>query len=489
MEMRTEVQLKQTQILTLTPQMRQALKLLQTPIMELEQVLRTELLVNPLLEEVLEEETEEDEPERDAEEEEAPGEEPVEAAGTDPDEGGNDEVDWSEFDDDEFGAGYRSLEETPLRTEPVITEVTDITEHLTSQLRLLGLKPLETEIGEYIIGNLDSAGYLTATVEEMVEKFGVETIVVERILSRVQAFDPPGIAARDLRECLMIQMEYFGLDHPLAEILLRDHFDDLSKRRYLKIAEDLARSVEEVQAAASEIAHFSPKPALNYVDDNAIRDRSDSGSDPNVIVPDLVVEKVDGEYRVFLNDRYLPRLRVSQAYRNLSADSAQGGKQTMKFINEKRKSAEWLLRAIEERKQTMVKVMEFIVEVQMEFFEKGIQYLRPMNLRDVADRVEVHQSTVSRATKDKYVQTPKGIFELKFFFGTSLGTSNGVEINTKTIKDRVAHMVADEDERKPLSDHEIVSLLEGEGVKIARRTVAKYREELGILPARMRRKY
>ncbi|MFC2076246.1 RNA polymerase factor sigma-54 [candidate division KSB1 bacterium] len=483
--MRAEVQLKQSQILTLTPQMRQALKLLQTPIMELEQVLRTELLVNPLLEEVLEEETEEDEPESDSDEEETPAE--VESG--DPDDGGNDQVDWSEFDDDEFSAGYRSFEETPLRTETVIIEKGDITEHLLSQLRLLGLKPPQVEIGEYIIGNLDSAGYLILTVEEIAVEFGLETIVIERVLSRVQAFDPPGIAARDLRECLLIQMDYFGLDHPLAETLIRDHFDDLSKRRYLKIAEDQSCSVEEVQSAAYEIAHFSPKPALNYVDENAVRNHSDSASDPNVIIPDLIVEKVDGEYRVFLNDRYLPRLRVSQAYRNLSANTAQGGKQTMKFINEKRKSAEWLLRAIEERKQTMVRVMEFIVEVQEEFFEKGIKYLKPMNLRDVAERVEVHQSTVSRATKDKYVQTPSGIFELKFFFGTSLGTSNGTEINTKSVKDRVAHMVAEENNRKPLSDHEIVSLLEREGIKIARRTVAKYREELGILPARMRRKY
>jgi RNA polymerase sigma-54 factor len=201
------------------------------------------------------------------------------------------------------------------------------------------------------------------------------------------------------------------------------------------------------------------------------------------------VEKVDGEYKVFLNDRYLPRLRISQAYKNLNFQSYQDGKEAAKFINEKRKSAEWLLRAIEERKQTMVRVMEFIVEAQQEFFDKGLKYLKPMNLRDVADVVEVHQSTVSRATKDKYVQTPRGIFELKYFFGTSLGTSDGAEVNTKTVKNRVGRLIEEEDERKPLSDHEIVGILEREGVKIARRTVAKYREELGILPARMRKKY
>ena len=302
-------------------------------------------------------------------------------------------------------------------------------------------------------------------------------VEVEEMLRIIHQLDPPGICARDLRECLLLQLEDNGSRDTLTYKLVEEAFDDLIGHRWSDIAKRYAIDPRDVQDAADALARLDPKPGLRFL-----------SSEGEYVVPDLIVEKIEGEYRVFLNDSGMPRLRISKVYRNLAGDKKQFVGETREFVTEKLNGAQWLIQAIEQRRQTMLKVMNFIVDRQRDFLEKGIEHLKPLTLREVAEVIDMHESTVSRVTNQKYAQTPRGVFPLKFFFSSSLGTTSGEDASARAVRAQIRKLVDEENSTKPLTDAEIVDALRNRGVRIARRTVAKYRDQLGILPARMRKR-
>lgn len=468
MKLRLHQGLYQRQQLVMTQRLQQALKLLQIPTLELEQILRQELQTNPLLEEF---EPEDDELEAEvekekAEKEEAEGE-PVE------------DVDWDEYFKDGFKDGtYEREHDDEDRLERPTASIPSGQEELSAQLSLAVEDPLDRKIGEYLIGSLDEAGYLTCPPSEAAAYFEVDEARVEAVLAVIQEFDPPGVGARDIQECLLLQLRARGRDDgPEAEVI-RDHFEALKNRKFTDIARDLKIAPQEVQAIAERIGELDPKPGMSAAQEGAA-----------YITPDLVVEQVDDDYVVYLNDGNIPRLRVSNAYDAVQAGKKGGDTDTVQFIDEKRRYAEWIIKTIEQRRRTMIKVMEAIVREQREFFTSGAIALRPLTLQQVATEIGMHESTVSRVTKQKYVQTPRGVFPLKYFFSAGLDTDEGEEVAAKAVKEMIQEIVAGEDPSKPLSDKKIVELLSARGLKIARRTVAKYRDHLGILNARMRKKF
>ncbi len=480
MDMKIGLHLKQKQQLVMTPKLQQALKLLQMPAVELQQMLKQEIMENPLLEEVDEyedvvDERAEEEEEEDATPEREADEDKPEA------EAGEENVDWDEYFNQgfEISAGTAEAEAQEEFFEKVPVARPSFTDSLISQLRIATDDEKTIEIGDYIIGSLDDSGYLTCSLEEVAQTFDVPVEEVQRVLELIQSFDPPGVGARNLQECLLLQLRARNLEDTLAARIIRDHFDDFKQKKYMEIARKLKVTTQDIQEAAGVIATLDPKPGLEV-----------SADEPRYVIPDLVVEKVDGKYVVYLNDRNIPRLRVSQSYQEeLLKNARDGDRETREFINSRLKSARWLIQTIEQRRRTMVKVMECIVRKQREFFEKGTAYLKPLTLQQVASEINMHESTVSRVTTNKYVQTPRGVFELKYFFSSSLGTKDGGEVSAKSAKDRIRRIIEAEDPKAPLSDQKIADILRADGLNIARRTVAKYREQLGILPARMRKQY
>ena len=300
---------------------------------------------------------------------------------------------------------------------------------------------------------------------------------VEEMLRILQRLDPPGVCARDLRECLLIQLEDRKEVGSLTYQLVKDAFPDLIAHRWNDLGRRYGTEPAKVQAAADLLARLDPKPGLKY-----------SAGGDGYVIPDLIVEKIDSLYRVFLNDTGVPRLRLSRSYQELARDKKRLTTEHREFIASRMNSANWLIQAIEQRRQTMLKVMNFIVDRQREFFEKGIEYLRPLTLREVAEVINMHESTVSRVTNEKFVQTPRGVLPLKFFFSSALSTTSGEDASARSIRAKLQRMVADEKTGDPLTDQQIVHLFQEQGIKIARRTVAKYRDQLGILPARMRKR-
>jgi RNA polymerase sigma-54 factor len=299
----------------------------------------------------------------------------------------------------------------------------------------------------------------------------------QKMLDTIQLLDPPGVGAQDLRECLLLQLKEAGLEQSVPYRLVRDCFEELINHRWSEISKRFAISAADVQKAADEIAKLDPKPGLQY-----------GSRDDNYIIPDLIVEKIDDRYHVFLNDANLPRLKLSRAYQEIARDKKKFDGENKEFISNKLNSANWMIQAIEQRRQTMLKVMNYIVERQREFFEKGIQYLKPLTLREVAEVINMHESTVSRVTNEKFVQTPRGVLPLKFFFSSGLATSDGEDVSARGIKAQLQKLVQEEDPKHPLTDQAIVNILRESGVQIARRTVAKYRDQLGVLSARMRKR-
>ena len=477
-------QLKQE--LKINPRLYQAMDLLYMPLLDLQQHLKQELLNNPFLEMV--------EPEED-EEENAEGEETEAAA--EPEKQEKDEIDWEEILLDGFDTGGRREEhEEREYYEPVTVDSRDLADHLRDQITLLDLSPREVVLAAEFIGNIDEDGYLKASLEEIL--LGVNDMVkqaaeaedrdegdlplyameeTERMLGTIQNLDPPGVGARDLRECLMLQLREAGLEHSVPYRLVRDCFDELINHRWSEISKRFGISPSDVQKAADEIQKLDPKPGIKY------SDLSD-----NYIIPDLIVEKIDSKYHVFLNDANLPRLKLSKTYQEIARDKKKFDGENKEFISNKLNSANWMIQAIEQRRQTMLKVMNYIVDRQRDFFEKGVQYLKPLTLREVAEVINMHESTVSRVTNEKFVQTPRGVLPLKFFFSSGLSTTAGEDVSARGIKAQIQKLVSDEDARHPLTDQAIVNILKQNGVQIARRTVAKYRDQLGVLSARMRKR-
>jgi RNA polymerase sigma-54 factor len=485
------------QEMRINPRLYQAMELLYMPLLDLQQHLKEELAENPFLEMS-----------------EADVQDEVELKEDTQDEPLGDEVDWEEILLDGFDVGGRKQQyEQKEYIEPTPVEQPDLQDYLDEQLRMLPLQERDLRIGEEIVGNIDETGMLACELDAVVEganawlqdvrPVALEKIEVieddkereeeleaidylfrpyeiedaERMLTVVQALDPPGVGARDIRECILLQLDEADGADDLARTIVAEHFESLTHHRWSDIAKELGITPKEAQDAADRISMLDPKPGLKY------------SPDPDeYIIPDLIVEKIDGEYMVFANDTSLPRLRISQSYREVAKDKRKFTGENKEFIAAKLNSANWMIQAIEQRRQTMLKVMNFIVDRQREFFERGVQYLRPLTLREVADHIEMHESTVSRVTNKKYAQTPRGVFSLKYFFSSGLSTMSGEDISARGVKDMIKGMVSDEDPKKPLTDQAIVKLLKNEGVKIARRTVAKYRDQMGILPARMRKR-
>ena len=472
------------QDLRINPRLYQAMDLLYMPLLDLQQHLKQELLGNPFLE-LIESEDDPELPEtQDGVEEKKETE-------------NNDEPNWEDIllDDGSDSAPPRDMSEAREYVEPVPVETKDLSDHLREQMRLLDLTPRQQLLAEEFIGNIAEDGYLGATPEEIVrganqllEEHAVEseqdaqpqlfTIAeAEEMLRIIQKLDPPGVGARDLRECLLLQLEARNETDTLAYRLVKEAFDDLKAHRWSDLGKRFGLDAAEVQRVADELAKLDPKPGLQY-----------SAASEAYIIPDLVVEKIDGKYHVFLNDGGLPRLRISKTYQEIARDKKKFQGENKDFINQRLNSAHWMIQAIEQRRQTMLKVMNFIVDRQREFFEKGVEYLKPLTLREVADVINMHESTVSRVTNEKYVQTPRGLLPLKFFFSSGLATTTGEDASARSIKAQIQKMVDDEDPKNPLTDQQIVEMFAQRGVRIARRTVAKYRDQLGILPARMRKR-
>ena len=487
------------QEMKINPRLYQAMELLYMPLLDLQQHLKQELAENPFLEMT----------EADTEQEVELKEEPTPAEEKDTKE----EIDWEEIllDGFEVGGRRQQYEEREF-FQPTVTASSDLRDHLEDQLRLLDLSERELRLGEEIIGNVEDDGMLTCGLEEVVSGVNgwldeVKEVAVERaeglesddrtreleevaemfrpysleeaeqMLTRIQQFDPAGVAARDLRECILLQMRQRDLAKSLAYQIVVEHFDDLINHRWPDIAKAMGVAPREVQDAADEISRLDPKPGLKF-----------APPQEQYITPDLIVDKISGEYQVFVNDTSLPRLRLSRAYREVARDKNKFKGENKEFISSKLNSANWMINAIEQRRQTMLKVMSFIVNRQRDFFEKGVQHLKPLTLREVAAHIDMHESTVSRVTNEKFCQTPRGVYSLKFFFSSGLATTGGEDISARGVKDKIQSLVGSEAPMRPLTDQAIVSLLKSDGVKIARRTVAKYRDQLGILPARMRKR-
>lgn len=476
MEMKPSLNLSLRPALIMTPRLQQALKLLQVPTLELQQILKQEMIQNPLLEEVDDVTESEDLAEEDSPEEKA-NEEAADPSEEDP-------IDWSEYmQDGALDRVYVPPQETSVEfLEKVPITRTTLAESLLEQLHFLDLAPADLTLAEFLVGSLDDRGWLATPLEEVAQATGEPLERCEKVLLVVQALEPVGVGARDLRECLLLQLEARGERDTLPWKLIHDQFENLVNRRFPEIARQLKVSAEEVQSAADSIALLNPKPGLQV-----------SSEDPKYVVPDLVVERVNEEYLVMLNDRHVPRLRISSAYEGVmrdkkKADCTAGEVKTREYIQGKLNSARWLIQTIEQRRRTMIKVMNCIIREQHEFFDKGIAFLRPLTLQQVARQIDMHESTVSRVCSGKYVQTPRGVFELKFFFSSGLETEDGEDVSARTARDIIKTFIDEEDKKEPLSDQRIAELLHEKGLRIARRTVAKYREQLSILPARFRRR-
>ena len=471
MEMKHSLHLSQKPALIMTQRLQQALKLLQVPTLELQQILKQELMQNPLLEEV-DELTENDDIAKEDSPEEKANEEAEEPSEEDP-------IDWSEYmQDGAFDRAYiPQTESNPEFLEKVPVTRTTLAESLLEQLHFLNLTGDHLRIAEFLVGSLDDRGYLSTPLEDVAQMLGRTIEECERVLLVLQALEPIGVGARDLRECLLIQLEARSQRDTLPWRIIHDQFDNLVNRRFPEIARQLRCGVEEVQEAADCVATLNPKPGLEV-----------SAEDPKYVVPDLLVERVDEEYVVLLNDRNVPRLRISSTYESVLKDRKPGDKSSRDYIQGRLNSARWLIQTIEQRRRTMIKVMNCIIREQREFFDKGIAFLRPLTLQQVARQIDMHESTVSRVCSGKYVQTPRGVFELKFFFSSGLETEDGEDVSARTAKDIIKTLIEEEDKKEPLSDQRIAELLHEKGLRIARRTVAKYREQLTILPARFRRR-
>jgi RNA polymerase sigma-54 factor len=349
-----------------------------------------------------------------------------------------------------------------------------LADHLRWQLRMTVVSEDEEHFINLVIGNLDPDGYLKEPpMEDLAREAGLELEDAEEVLKMVQMFDPVGVASRDLRECLLVQADALELDIDVVDIIER-HLHNLEKRNYQAIAKDLDLTLEDVYEAVKIVSNLEPRPARNYVTE-----------EPRYIVPDVYVHKVGDRYFVVANDDGMPRLKISSFFRS-AMDANPDAKE---YVQNKLRSAQWLIRSIDQRRRTIVRVTECIVEKQRDFFEKGVDYLKPMILRDVAETVEMHESTISRVTTSKYVHTPQGIFELKYFFNSSIKRTSQDDIASESVKNKIREIVSSEDPRRPHSDQRIVTLLSQQGIVIARRTVAKYREMLGILSSSKRKKY
>lgn len=475
MSIQQKLHLKLGQKLVMTPSLQQAIKLLPLARLELQTYLAQEMQVNPVLEEAV---TQQDDEEYDAESEMKEAEEQAAEKEDKSKEGVNDTFDYEAFFRDYFDLSY-----TPF-TSPEITEYpsfentlvnpTSLSSHLEWQLGLSSPPEPINGIASEIIGNLDENGYLKVPLEEIAQSNGYEMTDVEKALNIVQHLDPIGVGARDLKECLMIQVHHYGYTGTPVETIIAEHLDLLRNHNYNELAKKLKCSMDEVETWVDHVKHLDPMPGLKF-----------SSSRPQYVTPDVYVVKVDGDYKILLDDDGIPKLRINPIYRRMMEES--NSPETIEYIKDKIKSALWLIKSIDQRQKTIYKVAESIVRHQRSFLDYGIEFLKPLILKTVAEDIGMHESTVSRAVTNKYMHTPQGVFEMKFFFHSSLSNSRGVDVSSLSIKERLKKIIEAENPGKPLSDSEITTIFQKEGLKISRRTIAKYREDMKIPPSHQRR--
>jgi len=481
MAMEARLSLRQSQRVVMTPLLQQAIQLLQLSTLELQEVVQKELLENPLLEESPAEDGAEA-PE--ASEAGTSAEEPVptvEPITVDPPPAAERQTDDLPFDPisvmfDE--PEERSLVAQEEREDPpfenIARSASSLADYLEDQLRFATEDPVARRIGAEIIGNLDEDGYLRAEFAEIAGRCASTPEEVERVLTEViQRFDPIGVGARTISECLLLQLRANPPVDPVSVEIIEQHFEDLSRRRYADIARALKLPVDRIMESVEEIMGLEPKPGRRF-----------GGNDSRYIVPDVFVYKLGSDYTVVLNEEGIPRLRVNSLYRSLLRSS---GDEARQYVEQKLRSALWLIKSVDQRQRTLRKVTQSIVKFQREFLDKGLPYLRPLSLRDVGEDISMHESTISRVTTNKYVETPQGLFELKYFFHSGIASGDGEMVSSVSVKKMIQDLLANEDATKPLSDQEVAGILKGRSLTIARRTVAKYREELGILPSHQRR--
>ncbi len=479
----------------LAPQLIQSLHLLQLPTLELAELIRQELEINPLLEidEDVNLDLEQEEPEAELDDESENEDEDEELlAELEFEESDLDTLDTDAFDAQDWDhylneSGYASpREEFESNTEDWHNDSTTqktLRDLLLEQVAITDLSPSDRIIAEYLIGNIDEDGFLGCTIGEVADELGVNPDNVACVLGIIQTFDPVGVGARNLQECLLIQLKEKNITNGLVAEVVRNHLDNWINRRFSLISQALDTSIDDMRVVEEVLASLNPKPNIEPEPELNL----------NHVIPDLEVQKIGDEYVVALTDRILPELRVTPIYRTLLRQSDKSSRddpklrETKKFVVEKLNSARWFINAIHQRRATMLKVMRCIVENQVQFFERGPGFLKPMVLQEVADKVQMHISTISRVSNGKYVQTPHGVYELKYFFDGGWSRYDGDDISAKSVKEKIAQLIGNEDVQDPLSDQHISTILKKEGIHIARRTVAKYRDQLNISSARLRK--
>jgi RNA polymerase sigma-54 factor len=455
MKMGFNLSLEQTQKLIMTQELQQAIKILQLSSLELKEYIQQQLETNPLIEE-------KEDAEPDSEEE---GEDLITQL-----------IKNVEHSRGEYGYNHDS--ENDYSYENYVPSRTTLKDHLLFQLHITIMPEKQQEIGEYIVESLDGNGYLTTDIGEIAAVFDTDTAEIESVLAVIQTFDPAGVGCRDLRECLLLQLDAMGIDDPIVKEIVQEHLDSLGDKKFNHIAKELSISTGEVQRACDIIKALEPKPGRAFQNFNDVK----------YITPDVVVRQIKDEFIVLVNESAAPRLMINSYYRNiLSSYKDKPG--ISRYITGKLEAALWLIKSIEQRRMTLYKVVNAIVEYQKEFFRKGVKGLRPLTLKDIAAKVGVHESTVSRATNGKYVQTPRGIYELKFFFSSGVSSVHGERVSSESVKDILKGIIEDEDPHKPVSDQRITDILNSKGINISRRTVAKYRDELGIVSSGRRKRY
>src|SRR5216117_1184498 len=472
--------MQQTQNLALhqilSPQLQHSLLILQTPLLELRNLVQQEMETNPVLEELP------DQPATDERSEAEPS----------ADENFNDEFEKLASLDEEWcdymaqsssysRDGSRGSQEAKDKRQFFFDSIAvqeTLQQHLITQLNQTVLNANDRKAAELVIGNIDDNGFLQSTPEEMAVNSGIAKEDFEKMLALIQSFYPPGVGARDLRECLLIQLQRQEKENTLEYKIVSEHMEDLGRRRFPEIARRMGVSVEDVQKAADNIARLNPRPGQVF-----------AAAPQNYVLPDVIVEKVDGEYQITLNNEQIPHLRISNLYKDIIASGNTQSGEVKDYIRDKIRSGKFLIRSIHQRQQTISNIAEQIVSRQRDFFEHGSSHLKPMTMAEVADAVGVHETTVSRAVSGKYMATPQGVFEMKYFFTGGYQTATGESLSNISVKQAILDLVKHESGSAPLSDHEIVQILSERGIPIARRTVAKYRTEMNILPSHMRRKY
>jgi RNA polymerase sigma-54 factor len=469
-------QLKLSQQLIMTPQLQMAIKLLQLSRLELMDTITQELEENPALEEINESadtavQTEEQTPADDTGEiKEVTIEEKI-----------NEEIDWSNYLDEYNSPGkvvYETERKEATNFEPFLSKKGNLQDHMLWQLLMIRPDPEEQKIGSIIIGNLTRDGYLDIRMENLYRTSNAAPEKVDTMLALMQTFDPIGVCARDLGECLLLQIRYLEIDTPLLTAIITDHLNHLENKNYRAICRALKVKLNDVIAAVNVIKGLEPRPGRQYNDEQ-----------PHYITPDIYVYKIGSEFIIMINDDGMPKLRINSFYRNATKRGQKITSEAKDYMRDKMRSAAWLIRSIHQRQKTIYRVMESILNFQRKFFEKGITHLKPMVLRDVAEDIGMHESTISRVTTNKYAHTPLGIFELKYFFNSAIQRINGEAIASASVQEKIRKIIETENTKKPYSDEKISKFLKEQNINIARRTVAKYREIMGVLPSNKRKQF